>query len=87
MILSSTYKSILCYVITCGFTDEIIIYSSSNHLMKSCEHWKTSSSNRKNQDELSEVERARQEVKEEATKGIKADMEVLHGKLLHLEND
>ena len=41
----------------------------------------------KNQDELSEVERAWREVKEEATKGIKADMEVQHGKLLHLEND
>ena len=41
----------------------------------------------KNQDELSEVERARWEVKEEATKGIKAYMKVLHGKLLHLEND
>ena len=40
----------------------------------------------KNKDELSEVERARREVKEEATKGIKADMEVLHGKLLHLEH-
>ena len=35
---------------------------------------------------MSEVERARREVKEEATKGAKADMEVLHGKLLHLEN-
>ena len=35
---------------------------------------------------MSEVERARRDVKEEATKGAKADMEVLHGKLLHLEN-
>ena len=37
-------------------------------------------------DGLTEVERARREVKEEATKGEKADMEVLNAKLLHLEN-
>ena len=37
-------------------------------------------------DELSEVERARRDVKGEATKGAKADMEILHGKLLQLEN-
>ena len=35
---------------------------------------------------MSEVERARRDVKEEATKAAKAELEVLHGKLLHSEN-
>ena len=35
---------------------------------------------------MSEVERVRRDVKEEATKAAKAELEVLHGKLLHSEN-